>query len=56
VPDFEVALGNAGVRCVNDYLRATHEEHGSRMHAEHPQLRGNAQQIRNENGHLGAQL
>jgi hypothetical protein len=38
---------------VEKNLSAAHEEHGSGVHAEHPQLRGNTQNVDDENAHLG---
>ena len=38
---------------VEKNLSAAHEEHGSGVHAEHPQLRGNTQNVNDENAHIG---
>jgi hypothetical protein len=34
------------------HLSTAHEEHGTRVHAEHPQLRRRAKNIHDENTHL----
>ena len=49
------AGGRGGRADALNHLRAAHKEHRCRVHAEHPQLRGNTEDVDNEDAH-GSQV